>query len=254
MAPDEFCCRVDDYVRAVFNRPDQIRRRKGRIHYQRQSVAVGDAGDSIDVRDVRIRIPQSFNKNRLGVVLNGRLYGCQISRVHKSRPDAGCLGQCVGQQIVRAAVYGLGRNDVLAGLCQSRNGVINGRRPGSHCQRRSAPFQRSHSLFENALSGICQPSVNVPRIPETESVRRMIRIVENIRRSSVDWHRPGVRRRIRLLLPYLHLPRLKSPVFTIFDIFHFYYLQFIFSCDSILPPGPAPVQYLKMILSNSFYL
>ena len=88
--------------------------------------------------------------------------------------------QGVGKQIVAAAVNRLLSNDVAAVLSESLESVINSRSARSSCKSRNAALKSSYSLFKNILSAVCQSAVNVARILQAESCRRMGTVMENI--------------------------------------------------------------------------
>ena len=124
----------------------------------------------------------------------------------------------MGQQVVCPAINRLGRHDMLACLRQSLERVADGRRPAGHRQCRHATLQGRDAPLEHVLCRVRQPPVNVPRVPQSKTVGRMLRVMKHIRRRRINRNRPRIRHRIRLLLPDMQLPRLESPVLRIPDI------------------------------------
>ena len=195
-------CRVDDDVRAVFDRPDQVRRSEGVVDHQRQSILMRDLRNGVDVGDIAVRIAQRLQENRSGVLLNGPLYFFQIMRVHKCGFDS-VLRERVLQQIEGAAVDGLLGDDVAAVCRQRLDRIGDGCCAGCQRQTCAAPFQSRHSVFQHGLRGIGQPAVDVARVSQSEPVSRMLRVMEYIGGGRVDRYCSRVRCRICLFLSYM---------------------------------------------------
>ena len=83
MSPNKLGRRVNDNIRPMLDRLDQIGRAKGIVDHQRQAVPVSDRRDRIDIRNVTIRVSQSLQINRLCIRLNGRFHRRKIMRIHK---------------------------------------------------------------------------------------------------------------------------------------------------------------------------
>ena len=93
---DKFGCRMNDDVRTMLDRTDEIRGAEGVVDHQRKSVLMCDLGDSVDIGNVGIRITERFKIDRLGVILYRALYCIEIMSVYKAGVNA-VLGQGVRQ-------------------------------------------------------------------------------------------------------------------------------------------------------------
>ena len=113
------------------------------------------------------------------------------------------------EKIVSAAVKRVRRDDVLPLVGEGLHRVRHRRRAGRQRQRRRAALQRREATLQNVLRRVRQTTVNVARVAQTETIRRVLEIVEHIRRRLVNRHRARVRNRVRLLLSNVELKRLK---------------------------------------------
>ena len=102
---DEFCCGMNNDVRAVFNGSYQIRGRKGGIDHKRKSVFVRYRRYALNVAYVRVRVAERFDIKRLCFGPDGFFESVKVVRVYKVGGDAGRKGQRMRKQVVCAAVY-----------------------------------------------------------------------------------------------------------------------------------------------------
>src|SRR5512140_1324840 len=107
--------------------------------------------------------------------------------------------QCDLELIVGAAIEETAGDDVLSGLGKRADGDELGSLSGRGCQRRRASFECRHPLFEHTVCRVHDARVDVPKFLEGEKVRGVAGIVKGVGRGLVDWHRPCIGRRIRLL-------------------------------------------------------
>ena len=61
MAADELSSRVNNDISAVLNRTDEVRGTEGVVDYERQTVLVRNLCDSLDIRNIRIRVAESLD-------------------------------------------------------------------------------------------------------------------------------------------------------------------------------------------------
>ena len=195
-------------VRTVLDGTHQIRRCKGIVHCQGNSVGMGDFGQSGYVRHLGVGIAQGLRKQQFCIVPDSRLHLFKIKRIHEGSAHA--IGrQGVGQQIVGAAVDVFGRHHMIPRLGQVLDGICDRSRAGTHCQRRRAPFQGRHPPLKHIRRGIGKPAVNIARSTEIEPGRRLVTVPEHIGGSLVNGNCSGVRCRVRLLLSHMKLQSLK---------------------------------------------
>ena len=89
-------------------------------------------------------------------------------------------GQSVRQKVKAAAVYSLLRDDMPAVLRKGFNGISDCCSTRSKCQSRNAAFKSGYSLFQNLLSGVSQPAVNVSGVGKTKAGGGMCTVVKDI--------------------------------------------------------------------------
>ena len=119
--------------------------------------------------------------------------------IDKGGPDT-VLRQRVREKVEGTPVNRLLRDDVAAVGRERLDRVGDRRRAGGHGQRHAPALKGRHPLLQDILRGIGQAAVNISGIRETEAVRRVLTVVENVRGRLVNGHRTGIRGRIRLLL------------------------------------------------------
>ncbi len=154
MTANELGRRVNYNIRTIFNRPDQIRSCKGIIDYQRNPVSMGNTGNPLNIGYIRIRIPQGFDENRFGILLNRRLYSGIIRRIHKSSRDS-ILRQGMGKKIIGSSINILCRYNMVTLLCQILKGICNSCCAGSNCQCCNTTLQSGNPPFKYILRRIC---------------------------------------------------------------------------------------------------
>ena len=152
-----------------------------------------------------------------------------------------CVGVC--KQVVCAAVYGLGRNDVVAAACDIADGVVDGCGAGCSCQCCCAVFQCCDTLFKYVVGRVHQTGVDVTRFGQTKTACCLCRILEHIRGGRIDRHCSCVSGRVRLFLSHVYLLGFK----TIFLICHNPY-SFL-SC-----PLPFPAFFGSVSLLWLYYI
>ena len=199
MAADEFRGGMDDNIGAMLDRPDQVRCTEGIVNHNGNPMPVCDFRNRVDVRDITVRIAQGFQEDRPGVIRNRRFHLFEIMNIHKGSADA-VLGKRMPQQIKCAAVNSLLCYDMAAVCRKSLDCIRNRRRSRCYGQGCTAAFQGCKPFLKHFLGGICQPSIDVPRICQAKTVSGMFAVMEHIGSGLVNWHGPGIGRGIRLLL------------------------------------------------------
>ena len=113
------------------------------------------------------------------------------------------LGNGVLQEIEGAAVDGLLRHDVVAGLGKCLNGKGDCRSAGCYRQASNAAFKSSDAIFEDALGGIGKATVDVACVRQAEAVGGMLGVAENIAGGLVDRHGAGIGGGVCFFLAYM---------------------------------------------------
>ncbi len=191
-------------IRAMLNGTDQIRRPKGIINDKGNPMSVGDLRNGVNIRNIAVGIAKRFQIDGAGIFLDGAFHLPEIMRIHKIGLHT-VLWHRMSQEVIAAAIDGFLGHNMSAIGCQRLDGIGDSCCTGSHRQCRCATLQRSHALFQHFLRGIGQPPVYIACIGKAETVGSMLAVAENIGSRLVNGNRTGIRRRIRLLLPYMQL-------------------------------------------------
>ena len=208
MAADELGGRVDNDVRAVLDRTDQVRSAEGVVDDQRDVVLVGNLGDGVDVGNVRVGVTQRLQIDGAGVLLDSAFDLGQVMGVDEGRFNAEGR-QGVLQQIGGAAVDGLLGDDMAAVLGQRLDGVVDGSCTGGNGQGGNAALESGNALFKDIFGGVGQAAVDVAGIAQAETVSGVLGVVENVGSGLVDRHGAGIGDRVSLLLADVQLKGLK---------------------------------------------
>ena len=220
VSADEFGCRMNHNVRPVFDRTDQEGGSEGVVNDKGKSMAVSNLRDRVDIRDITVGIAECLQIDSPCVFLDGTLDFLQIVGIHEGCRDAE-LGQCVGEQVITAAVYGLLGDNMPSVRRERLDRICDRRGSGSQGQRGASSLEGSQSLLQHILGGIGQPSVNIARVREAETVGRVLAVVKDVGSRLVDRYRAGICSGVRLLLADMKLKCLKS-IFTHFFILLFF--------------------------------
>ena len=216
MAADELGGGFHNDVGAVLQRAEQVRGGEGVVHDHRQVVLVGDGGDGLEVGQVGVRVAEGLEVDELGVLLDGVLELLRVLGGDEGGGDA-VARQGVAQQVEGAAVHVLGCDDVVAGLGDVAHRVFHGGRAGRDGQARGAAFEGRDAVFEHALGGVGQTSVDVARIRQSEAGLGVVEAVEDVAGGLVDRHRAGVGGRVGLLLADVQLQGFETIVLVCHD-------------------------------------
>ena len=88
MAADELGSRVNNDISAVLNRTDEVRGTESVVDYERQTVLVRNLCDSLDIRNIGIRVAESLDVNRLSIVLDSAFQFFQIVCINEGGLNA----------------------------------------------------------------------------------------------------------------------------------------------------------------------
>lgn len=99
VAADELGSRVNNDISAVLNRTDEVRGTESVVDYERQTVLVRNLCDSLDIRNIGIRVAESLDVNRLSIVLDSVFQFFQIVCINEGGLNAE-LRQSMCQQVV----------------------------------------------------------------------------------------------------------------------------------------------------------
>ena len=180
------------------NAPDQVGRREGGVHHQRQAVVVGNVGHRSDVEHLDAGVAERLGEHETGVRGDGRRELVGAAGVHERGGDAEAP-QCEVEHVVGAAVDVAAGHDVgprvhEGGYGQEERGLAAG---GGHCAHPA--FQGRHALLEHGHGGVGDPRVDVARYLEVEQPGGVVGVLKGVRRGEIDGNGPGPGGRIAVL-------------------------------------------------------
>lgn len=155
------------------------------------------------------RLPRTgpwYCSGRLWKILN-------VPCIHKSGFYAS-VRQRIGKEIVRPAIYGGRRNDVVPGPGDVLDGIRDSGSPGGDGQRGRPSFQGGDAFFKNICGRVHQAVINIARLRQGKTACRLFRVFEDIRSGGVNRHGARIGGRIRTFLTHMDLACFKSMVLT----------------------------------------
>ena len=203
---DELGGGMDDDVGAVFDRTDQIRGSEGVVDDQRNVVRVRQFGERLDVGNVAVRVAERFDEDGFGFGTDRGLDFFEVVDVDQARLDS-VTGECVGEEVERAAVDRLLGDDMFPLLGERLDCVRDGGCPRRNRECPYAPFERSEPFFEDFLRRVGEPAVDVARVGQTETRLGVFGIVKDVRGGLVDRYCPCIGGGISFFLPDMELER-----------------------------------------------
>ena len=205
---DELGCGMHHDVGTVFNRANQVRSTEGVVDDQRNLVLVSDFGDSVDIRNVGMRVAESFDEDELRVALDSGFHTLEVVSVNESRFDTEVTERML-HQVESTAVNRALDNHVVSAAGKSRDGVSDGCGTRSNRESGNAAFEGSDTFFENALSRIGDAAVDVTTGLQGKAVCGVLGIVENVRGGLVNRNRAGIGCGVCLFLANMELKSFK---------------------------------------------
>ena len=200
--------RVHDDVGSVVERAAEVAARTERVvDNDRQPVAVGDVGDGLEVGDVVPGIPDRFEIDGPGVVVDergDRVDVVAVGELHvDAQPREGDLELVVGASVQVARRY-----DVAARAHEGRHRQKLGRLPAGGRQRRDAALERGHALLEDVARRVHDAGIDVAELLQRKQLTGVLGVVERVGGRGVDRDGAGVRAR-RGRLPRVELQGLE---------------------------------------------
>ena len=179
MTADKLCRGVNNDVRAVLNRSEQEGSCEGAVNHERNVVPVSDLGERLDVNNIRVRIAESLDVERLCILVDGVLKRAFLVGIDKGRADT-VVSQRMRKQVVGAAVNRLRGDNVIARVSESLNRIRDSRRARGYGKSRAAALKSRDPLLKNGLGGVCKSAVDIARVSESEAISGVLTVVEHI--------------------------------------------------------------------------
>ena len=146
--------------------------------------------DLRDVEHLQAGIADGLGDDEPRLRRDRRAQASEIARLDESRADAEAR-QRMRQQIDGAAIERGGRDDVIAGIEQRRDGEMHRRHAACGADRADAVFERRQPLLEHGRRRIGDARIDVAGALEVEQAGGVIGVVEHIRGCLIDRHRAG---------------------------------------------------------------
>lgn len=185
VATDELGSGMHHNVGTMFKRTNQVRSTEGVVDDQRNLVLVGDFGNGFDIRDVGMRVAESFDEDELRVALDSGFDALEVVSVNESRFDTEVAERML-HQVESTAVNRALDNHVVSAAGKSRDGVSDGSGTRSNRESGNAAFEGSDTFFENALSRIGDAAIDVTGVLQGETVSGMLSAMEHVGSGLVD--------------------------------------------------------------------
>ena len=173
MPAKELCGRMEYNVCAMLQGTDHIGRTESIIYDQRYVMPVSHLCYSLYVKYITVRVTKCLCIDSFGVRTYRLLQSLQVVHLDDCILDT-LSRERMRNQVIRPAVQIICCHDMVSCLNYVLNGV--GGSCSSTCYSKSCypTLKCSYPIFENALSRVRQPPVDVPRISQSESVCRML--------------------------------------------------------------------------------
>ena len=121
--------------------------------------------------------------------------GVEVARVDERRLDAEA-GQGVGEEVVRAAVERVARDDVRARAEQRAEREVHRRLAARHRDRADPALERGDALLQHGVGRVRDARVDVPAALHVEERRGVVGVLEDVGGGLVDRRRARAELRI----------------------------------------------------------
>ena len=186
---------MEEEVRPEVERAHQVRRRERRVDEERELCSVRDLGDRGHVEHVEARVAEGFAEDEARARPDGRAPGVEVAWVDERRLDAEA-GQGVGEEIVRAAVERVARDDVRARAEQRAHREVHRRLAARRRDRADAALERGDALLQDRVGRVRDARVDVPAALHVEERRGVVGVLEDVGSGLVDRRRARAELRV----------------------------------------------------------
>ena len=181
---DELRCGMHHDVCTMFERTDK-EWSKSIIDDEDNAMPVGHLGHAFQVQNVAVWIAKGLCIEHFRLGPNGRFQRVEIIKIHDGMGNSlRCEG--VRNEVVGTTVKVVGSHDMPSSLYDILQSIGDGRCSRGHGKRCHASLQSCNAVLQNALGGVRQASVDVSWVAKTETVCRVLSIVEHITCCLID--------------------------------------------------------------------
>src|SRR5215210_3624430 len=152
---------------------------------------MSDVREGFEVRYIEAGIADRFDEDQASVVIDGSPHLVQVVDVYELRGHPQ-LRERVSEQIVGAAVEGLGGNQIVPGTSDVEDGESGGGLPAGDRQSRHASFELRNPLLEDIAGRIHDPGIDISEYPETKQISGVLAVVEDVAGGGVNRNGPRI--------------------------------------------------------------
>ena len=178
---------VDTDVGPVVERAEEIWRAERVIDDQRDARLFGDASDRLEVQHVDVRVADRLDEDRPRPVVDRAPEVLRIGAVDQMRLHP-VFRQRVLEQVERAAVQRLGRNQLVAGVGDVQDRIRGRRRTGRQRERPASAFEGGDSLLQNLVGGVGDARVVEPEFLDGADRLGLLEVLKDEGSGLVDGH------------------------------------------------------------------
>jgi hypothetical protein len=187
---------MNDDVGAVFEGPDEVRRRHGVVDDERDVVTLSDGADGLEVNDHPARIGNRLHEDGLGALGDGGLEGRGIVAIGPHHVPTEILER-VGELVDGAAVEPPRRHELVARLQERVHDDDLRRVAGGDGEGGGAALQGRDALFQDGAGRVADARIDVPERLQAEQGCGVVDVVEHEGGGLIDGGRAGARCGVR---------------------------------------------------------
>ena len=141
----------------------------------------------LEVCHIAVRVAECLGKDSLCVRLYGSLQSIEVVDADDSVADT-LVSQCVCNKVIAAAIQIVCCYDVVTCLQDVLQSISDS--CCSRCYSKSCytTLKGCHTILKDALSRVCQTSVDVACVSQAKTVCCMLAVVEYVTGGLIDWH------------------------------------------------------------------
>ncbi|KUG15369.1 hypothetical protein ASZ90_014946 [hydrocarbon metagenome] len=161
----------------------------GVVDHEGDTCLVSRPCNCLEVRDIQLRVPNGLRVDCPCFVVYCLSECIRVCGIDKDDTPAK-LGERVVEELVRAAVQVVCRDDLIAGTGYVQEGVGDGSLPGSGRDGTGPSLDCRHALLEDIRRRVHEPGVDIAELAKAEQVCGMFGTPEDVRACLVDRYCP----------------------------------------------------------------